>query len=152
MDYDLSPEDQSVQEVARDFSRKKLMPRAREIDNSNELPADIIAEMARLGLLGMTVSPDYGGMGATITQSALTAIEIGYGDISMATAVFFLLDTGWPRVLELHGKPELKKELLPQVTSGKAFLGIATTEPGGGSDLAGMKTHAVEKNGNWYLS
>ena len=152
MDYDLAEDDKAVQEVARNFARQKLMPRAREIDNSNELPPDLIAEMARLGLLGMNVTEEYGGMGATTTQAALTAIEIGYADISMATAVFFLLDTGWPRVLQLHGKPELKKQLLPLVTSGKAFLGIATTEPSGGSDLAGMKTHAVEKNGKWYLS
>lgn len=151
MDYELSEEDRAVQEVARDFARQKLMPRSREIDSGSELPPDLIQEMARLGLLGMTVSPEYGGMGATVTQAALAAIEIGYGDISMATAVFFLLDTGWPRVLEKYGKPELKAELLPLVTQGKAFLGIATTEPGGGSDLAAMKSVAAAVNGAYRL-
>lgn len=152
MDYDLGEEDRAVQETARQFARQKLIPRAREIDSAGELPADLVAEMARLGLLGMTVSPEYGGMGATTTQAALAAIEIGYGDISMATAVFFLLDTGWPRILEKYGKPDLKKELLPQVTSGKAFLGIATTEPGGGSDLAALKSFAANSGGTYKLT
>ena len=65
---------------------------------------------------------------------------IGRGDSSMATAVFFLLEAGWGHILGRHGTEETKREVLPPVCQGKAFLGVASTEPSGGSDLAGMHT------------
>lgn len=151
MDFSLSEDETLIRDTAREFARKKLMPRAREIDTNQEIPRELIKEMGELGLLGMTIPEKYGGTGATITQTALVASEIGYGDISMATAVYFLLDSGWPRIVADHGSEKLKDEILPKVVTGEQFVGIASTEPGGGSDLANIKTRAKKTGGGWHI-
>jgi acyl-CoA dehydrogenase len=140
MDFNLSEEDKAIQETVRRFGDEVLRPRTKEIDEKATIPMDILEEMGRLGLLAMPASDKYGGMGATAVQTELVSEEIGRGDISMATAVFFLLEAGWGYLLSRHGTEEAKNEVLPPVCQGKHFLGVASTEPGGGSDLAGMKT------------
>jgi acyl-CoA dehydrogenase len=98
--------------------------------------------MGGLGLIGITIPKEYGGPGATVTQATLAGIEVARGDVSMATAVYYLLCAGWSSVLAKYGTDEVKKEVLPRVATGEWFLGIATTEAGGGSDLANIKTTA----------
>jgi acyl-CoA dehydrogenase len=140
MDFRLSDEEEAFQAAVRRFGDRVLRPNEGKIDAEGRIPGDVLAAMADLGLLAMPVPADYGGMGASAGLTELAAEEIGRGDISMATAVFFLLEAGWGYILGRHGTEETKREVLPPVCAGKAFLGIATTEPTGGSDLAGMHT------------
>lgn len=142
MDFELSDEEEAFQQAVRKFGEKTLRPREAEIDSGGHIPDDVLAEMARIGLLAMPVSPDYGGMGASAVLTELAAEEIGRGDSSMATAVFFLLEAGWGDLLSRRGSERARTEILPPVCAGKAFLGIATTEPTGGSDLASMRTRS----------
>ena len=76
--------------------------------------------------------------------------EISRGDLSMSTPVYTLLTIGWSYIVNLFGTERLKNEVLPAAAAGKAFVGINTTEPGGGSDLAEIKTRAVKK-GDAYV-
>jgi acyl-CoA dehydrogenase len=140
MDFRLSDEEEAFQAAVRRFGDRVLRPNEGKIDAEGRIPADVLAAMADLGLLAMLVPADYGGMGASASLTELAAEEIGRGDFSMATAVFFLLEAGWGYILSKHGTEEAKREVLPPVCTGKAFLGIASTEPTGGSDLAGMHT------------
>jgi len=140
MDFQLSDEEEAFQAAVRRFGDKVLRPNERKIDTEGRIPDAVLAEMAHLGLLAMPVPAEYGGMGASVTLTELAAEEIGRGDFSMATAVFFLLEAGWSSVLARHGTEEAKREVLPDVCAGKAFLGIASTEPTGGSDLQSMHT------------
>lgn len=78
--------------------------------------------------------------------------EIAYADPAVAIAVYALLNNGWPFALELFGREEVKEEILPRVAKGEAFFGIATTEPQGGSDIAGIKTTAVKRDGKWVFN
>jgi acyl-CoA dehydrogenase len=142
MDFRLSDEEEAFQTAVRKFGDRVLRPNEAKIDAEGRIPPDVLAAMADLGLLGMPVSTDYGGMGATASLTELAAEEIGRGDFSMATAVFFLLEAGWGYILSRHGTEETRREVLPAVCGGKAFLGIATTEPTGGSDLAAMRTRS----------
>ncbi|MGI0132219.1 MAG: acyl-CoA dehydrogenase family protein [Thermoplasmata archaeon] len=142
MDFALSDEELAFQEAVRRFGTTTLRTHERQIDREGRIPTTILDEMARLGLLAMPVPTEYGGMGASAVLTELAAEEIGRGDFSMATAVFFLLEAGWGYILSRYGTEEAKKEVLPAVCQGKAFLGIATTEPSGGSDLAHMRTVA----------
>jgi acyl-CoA dehydrogenase len=142
MEFQLSGEEAAFQEAVRKFGDKVLRPAERAIDREGRIPDPILAEMARLGLLAMPVPTEYGGLGASAVLTELAAEEIGRGDFSMATAVFFLLEAGWGWVLSQHGTEEAKREILPPVCAGAAFLGIATTEPTGGSDLANMRTQS----------
>jgi acyl-CoA dehydrogenase len=149
MEFSLSDEERAFQEAVRRFGDRVLRTHERAIDAHGTIPPEVLAPMAELGLLAMMVPPDYGGMGASAVLTELAAEEIGRGDFSMATAVFFLLEAGWGCVLARHGTEEAKKEILPAVTAGKAFLGVATTEPTGGSDLAGMQTR-VRRDGSGF--
>ncbi|MEM0128960.1 MAG: acyl-CoA dehydrogenase family protein [Thermoplasmata archaeon] len=142
MDFELSDEESAFRDAVRQFGDRVLRAKEREIDATGRIPDDVLREMAHLGLLAMPVPTEYGGMGASAVLTELAAEEIGRGDFSMATAVFFLLEAGWGHVLSRHGTEEARREVLPPVCEGKAFLGIATTEPTGGSDLAGMRTRS----------
>jgi acyl-CoA dehydrogenase len=150
MEFALSDEEAAFQTAVRNFGDKVLRPHERQIDSEGRIPDGVLQEMARLGLLSPLVPTDYGGLGASAVLTELAAEEIGRGDFSMATAVFYLLEAGWGWILAKHGTEEAKREVLPAVTAGKAFLGIATTEPGGGSDLGNMKTES-RREGDQYV-
>ena len=150
MEFLLSDEEQAFQEAVRKFGDKFLRPNEQKIDTEGKIPAAVLEEMAHLGLLAMPVPTELGGMGASAVLTELAAEEIGRGDSSMATAVFFLLEAGWGWVFAKHGRPEVKARVLPPVTQGRAFLGIATTEPTGGSDLAGMRTRS-RREGDHFI-
>jgi acyl-CoA dehydrogenase len=140
MDFRLSDEEEAFQAAVRKFGDRVLRPNERKIDAEGRIPDDVLAEMAHLGLLAMPVPAEYGGMGASAILTEIAAEEVGRGDFSMATAVFFLLEAGWGHILARYGTEETKRAVLPPVCAGSAFLGIATTEPTGGSDLAAMRT------------
>ena len=142
MDFELSDEERAFQTAVRTFGDRVLRPNEKRIDHEGRIPDEVLREMAHLGLLAMPVSTDYGGMGASAILTELASEEIGRGDFSMATAVFFLLEAGWGYILGQHGADAAKREVLPAVCAGKAFLGIATTEPTGGSDLHAMRTES----------
>src|SRR5271157_47597 len=150
MDFQLSDEEQAFQDAVRRFGDKVLRANEEKIDTDGKIPHEVLGAMADLGLLAMPVPAEYGGMGASSVLTEIAAEEIGRGDASMATAVFFLLEAGWSTAFSLHGTEEAKKEVLPPVCAGKAFLGIASTEPTGGSDLAGMHTTA-RREGDSFL-
>lgn len=152
MDFDLSQEESDIQRTVRRFGDEVLRKREREIDEQGNIPRDVLAEMGRLGLLAMPVPEAYGGMGASAIQTELVAEEIGRGDISMATAVYFLLEAGWGYALSRHGTEQARQELLPKVCDGSHFLGIASTEPGGGSDIGGMTTVSWREGDEFVIS
>ncbi|MGA8663829.1 MAG: acyl-CoA dehydrogenase family protein [Thermoplasmata archaeon] len=151
MDFRLTDEEEAFQAAVRKFGDRVLRPNERKIDAEGRIPDAVLAEMAHLGLLAMPVPTEYGGMGASAILTELAAEEIGRGDFSMATAVFFLLEAGWGHILAVHGTEEAKREVLPPVCAGTAFLGIATTEPTGGSDLARMRTNSSRSGDGFVL-
>ncbi len=149
MEFRLSDEEEAFQSAVRKFGDKVLRPNEKKIDAEGRIPDEVLRAMADLGLLAMPVPSEYGGIGASAVLTELAAEEVGRGDFSMATAVFFLLEAGWGRLLAIHGTEEAKREILPPVCRGEAFLGIATTEPTGGSDLARMRTTS-RKDGDGF--
>jgi len=151
MDFRLTDEEEAFQAAVRRFGDRVLRANEGKIDSEGRIPSDVLAAMADLGLLAMPVPTEYGGMGASAVLTEIAAEEIGRGDFSMATAVFFLLEAGWGHILARHGTEEAKREVLPPVCAGKAFLGIATTEPSGGSDLAGMRTRVRREDRSFVL-
>ncbi|MFQ5950643.1 MAG: acyl-CoA dehydrogenase family protein [Candidatus Geothermarchaeales archaeon] len=146
LDFSLSEEEELLQRTVKDFLTEHLVPRSREIDKAGRMPRDLLRKMGRMGLLGITVSKEFGGSEASFVEAALVAEEIGRADMSMATAVFYLVEAGWGYILGKYGALELKDEVLPAVTSGEAFLGIASTEPGGGSDILSMRTTVEQRD------
>jgi len=151
MHFGWTEEQQMWRRTVREFAQKKIAPRSREIDTAGHIPAELIRGMAEMGLLAPTVSEEYGGMGMDVTLAAIAAEELGRAEISLALPVMYLVQAAWGKVFDLYAKPELKREILPKVTAGKAFLGIATTEPGGGSDIEGATRCKAEKTAEGWL-
>jgi acyl-CoA dehydrogenase len=153
MDFGWNEEQRLWRQAVRDFAQKVIAPRVREIDTQERIPSDIIKGMAELGLLAPVCSEDYGGAGMDWTMAAIAAEELGRADISLAVPVLYLVEAAWGSIFDRYGSPELKAQILPQVAAGKAFLGIATTEPEGGSDIVGAcRTRARCLNGEWTIN
>jgi len=152
MDFSFSEDENVFREMVKELASKHIAPRVKEIEEKGRIPKEIIDVLANQGLLGLTISPNYGGAGASITMATIAAEEIAYADISVATAVYFLLNAGWPMILERYGSEKAKEEILPNITKGKTFFGIAVTEPSGGSDVAGIKTNAVKQGNKWIIN
>ena len=153
MDFGWNEEQRLWRQAVRDFAQKEIAPHVREIDTAGRIPPEIIAGMARLGLLAPLCSEEVGGAGMDWTMAAIAAEELGRADISLAIPVLYLVEAAWGFVFERYGTPELKAEVLPEVTAGRAFLGIATTEPGGGSDILGAcRTKAARQGDEWVLN
>jgi acyl-CoA dehydrogenase len=151
MDFGWTSEQQMWRKAVRDFAQKKIQPRSREFDTTGRIPEDIIHGMAEMGLLAPTVSEEYGGQGMSVMMATIAAEELGRAEISLALPVLYLVEASWGYIFDRFATPELKAEILPRVTAGKAFLGIATTEPGGGSDILGATRCKAEKTADGWL-
>jgi len=155
MEFRLSKEHELFKRAVREYCEKYVAPRSREIDEKEAgIPDDIIKGLAEIGVFGCTVPEKYGGcaMPGEETQYAVTAIhELGRAELSMSLPVYTLLTIGWGgEFIALYGNEETNKEVLPKLASGEWSWGICFTEPGGGSDVAAIKTTAVRK-GNKFI-
>ena len=152
MDFSSTEEQRLWRRAVREFAQQEIAPRVREIDSQEHIPAEIIKGMANMGLLAPLVGEEYGGAGADWTMATIAAEELGRADISLAIPVLYLVEAAWGFIFYQYGSPELKQAYLPRVTRGEAFLGIATTEPGGGSDILGAcHTRAAKDDAGWVL-
>lgn len=152
LDFSLSPDEKLFKEATREFLQKTLAPVWKQADEKHYLPTEVIHKMGEQGLFAIAVPEEYGGQGGNFRLTVLAVEEVGYADPALATAVFTLLNNAWPFILYLYGTEEAKKEILPIVGKGRGFFGIASTEPQGGSDVAGLRTKAEKKNGKYVIS
>ena len=153
MDFHWTEEQNLWRKTVREFAQKRIKPKIREIDSKKKIPESLVKEMAKLGLLAPTVSKEYGGAGIDWTMACIAAEELGRADISLAIPVLYLVEAAWGFIFDRYGTSEVKEKYLPQVTSGNAFLGIAVTEPEGGSDIIGaLKSHAIKKDNSWIVN
>jgi acyl-CoA dehydrogenase len=156
LDFRLTPQQELFKKTVRGFCEEKISPRSREIDEKGEIiPDDIIKEMVDLGIFGVTIPEEYGGSaspGEELVYATLAVHEVARGELSMSLPVYTLLNLGWSYLVVRHGSEELKKELLPKVASGQWFIGIATTESGGGSDLSNIKTTGKKTSDGYAIN
>ncbi len=153
MDFGWTDEQKMWRKAVRDFAQGEIAPRAREIDTQERIPPEIIKGMADVGLLAPLVSEAYGGAGADWTMATIAAEELGRADISLAVPVLYLVEAAWGFIFDRYGDETLKAQILPRVTRGEAFVGIAVTEPGGGSDILGAcRTKAIRDGDEWILN
>ncbi len=134
--------------MVREFVRRDVDPVADKLDREDIVPHDLIDKMKELGLFGITVPEEYGGLGLDYTTFATIFEELSKGLMSITGAIgtHHILTY----VLTHYGTEEQKKRFLPDLASGRKRGGLALTEPGGGSDVAGMETTAV-KDGEEYV-
>ena len=134
--------------LVRDFVRREVEPVAAELDREDRVPHDLIDQMKELGLFGITVPEEYGGLGLDYTTFASIFEELSMGLMSLSGAI------GTHHILTYtlthYGTEEQKQRFLPDLASGKKRGGLALTEPGGGTDVANLQTTAV-KDGEEYV-
>ena len=150
MDYSFTEEEELFKSSVREFCETKVVPRVAELEEHNCMPKEVIKLLADFELLAMTVSPDYGGAAASAVMAGIAAEELARADPTCSIPVLFLVENAWGYLLDKYGTEEAKKEILPRVTSGEVFQGIATTEADAGSDLAGMRT-LIKQEGDGYV-
>ncbi|XVU21176.1 acyl-CoA dehydrogenase family protein [Actinoplanes sp. CA-054009] len=148
MDFDLSEEQRLFRDVLRDFVDREIRPVAREWEAADRYPAEIVATMAEMGLFGLTVPEEYGGLGADMISFALVFEEIARGWMGVAGILGSHSLSCW--LLARHGTEEQKERYLPDLAAGKRRSGIALTEPDAGTDLQGIATVAV-RDGDAYV-
>jgi acyl-CoA dehydrogenase len=156
MDFRLTAEQELFKNTLREHCTKYIEPISREIDEKeNGIPDEIIKGLADLGVFGLTIPEKYGGSapeGEELTYANIAIQEISRAEMSMALPVYTLLCMGWSILIAKYGTEQLRQEVLPKVAAGDYFVGICTTEPAGGSDVANIKTTGVRKDGNYIIN
>lgn len=148
MDFELTDEQQMFQDVLRSFVGEHVKPVVREYEREGRYPAEIVARMAEMGLFGITVPAEYGGLGLDTVSMSLVFEEISRGWMGVAGVLgSHSLSC---RMVANHGTDEQKRRWLPDLATGRRRTGIALTEPGGGSDLQGITTRAW-RDGDDYV-
>ena len=150
VNFEFSEEQKIFRESVREFLQKHLQPVWTTIDEEHKIPVDLIYKMGEQGFFAIPVPEDFGGQGGDFVSTVIAVEEVAYHDPSMAVAVYTLLNNAWPFILYLYGTDEARLTILPEVGRGRAFFGIASTEPHGGSDVAGTRTTA-RKEGDKYI-
>jgi len=155
MDFRLTPEQEQYKMALRAHCEKNIAPISREIDEKEDgIPDEIIKGLADMDVFKLTLPEEYGGLvpGEEMTYANLAIQEIARAEMSMSVPVYTLLCLGWGFLIGRYGTKQLKDEVLPKVASGEYFVGINVTEPGGGSDVAGIKTSAVHQDGHFIVN
>lgn len=148
----LSDEEKLIRQTARRFSRERIGPFAAEWDRDSVFPKEVVAELGKLGLMGVTVPEDQGGTGASYTSLALALEEIAYGDAGVATLMSGHNCVGCMPIVKF-GTPEQKQRYLRPLANGKYLSAFLLTEPQGGSDAGSPKTTATRAdNGDFILN
>ncbi len=152
MDFGFNEEHRLFRDMVRDFVEKEVRPRARHIDETGEFPWDAIRKMGELGLLGLDVPEEYGGMGADTISVAIMFEELGAGCGSTALAAEAHLCLG-TAAIAMFGNEEQKQRFLRPLAEGKSLAGLGLTEPGAGSDLVnGIRTTARRDGNEWVIN
>ncbi|MDT9662983.1 acyl-CoA dehydrogenase family protein [Rhodococcus qingshengii] len=136
--------------TAREFIRKEVVPREQEIADTDAIPEDIRKKAAAIGLFGYAIPQEWGGLGLDLTQDVELAMEFGY--TSLALRSMFGTNNGIAgQVLVGFGTDEQKAQWLERIASGDVVASFALTEPGAGSNPAGLRTKAVLDGSDWVI-
>lgn len=150
MNFSFSEDQEQFRKVLKSFVKEEVLPTYMEIERKNEFPYDLWKKMGELGLTGLRIPEQYGGTGADCVTVGIAAEEISRGNFTMTAAVSSNALIG--EILTRNAPEAMKQKWLPPFASGDKIIGIALTEPGSGSDAAGLKTRAVKKGDSYVLS
>jgi alkylation response protein AidB-like acyl-CoA dehydrogenase len=148
VDFTLNAEQRLFRDTLRDFVEREIRPVARDWERSGRYPTEIVAGMRELGLFGLVIPEEYGGLGADTVSFALTFEEISRGWMGVAGVLGSHSVACW--MLARHGTEEQRARFLPDLATGARRTGIALTEPGAGTDLQGITTTA-RRTGDTYV-
>lgn len=136
-------------DTIRRFVRNRLMPLEEQVASTDQIPESVISEMRELGLFGLTIPEEYGGLGLNTEEECKVAIELGYTSAAFRSVIGTNNGIG-SQGLVMDGTDDQKENYLPRLASGEIIGSFALTEPNVGSDSANVQTKA-EKDGDSYI-
>ncbi len=151
MNFELSEEEKMFRDMAREFGQKDVLPTVQERDRQEKFPFEIMKKMADLGLTGLTIPAEYGGIGLTWTVLGLVTEQLGYFDFNVSMSLFSQISLQAHPMLK-WGTDAQKEEYVPAVAKGTKIGAHAVVEPTTGSDATAIQTRAVKKGDGWVLN
>ncbi len=148
MDFELNEEQRDFQRVMREFVDKEIKPVASEMERSGEYPTEIVEKLKEMGLFGMTIPEEYGGLDLDAVSFAIVFEEIARGWMGIAGTLGSHSLSCW--MIAKFGTDEQKAKYLPALATGERRTGVGLTEPDAGSDLQGIRTTAI-RDGDHYV-
>jgi len=151
MDFELTEEQKEMQRVAREFAQEKIAPIVEKDEAEHKFRPEIVREMGELGFFGGVIPEEYGGTGVGMLSTILMNEEVAR--VSASYGLPFNMQTIGPGLVLLnYGTAEQKKKYLPKLVSAEFMGAFAITEPNSGSDVASMKSLAVDKGDHYLLN
>jgi alkylation response protein AidB-like acyl-CoA dehydrogenase len=150
VDYFLTPDQKTIQALARKVAEEKMLPIRAELDEKEEFPWEIVKISAEAGLMGVSMPEEYGGFGGGILEYCLVAEELSRVCLGIATSVVASGLGAMP--ILLFGTPEQKKKYLPDIATGKRLAAFGLTEADAGSDAGAIRTTAVRTAEGYLLN
>ncbi|MCB9667926.1 MAG: acyl-CoA dehydrogenase family protein [Alphaproteobacteria bacterium] len=148
--YELSEDHLQIRDMARDFARAEILPGAAERDRSHTFPAELVAKLAELGLLGVFIPEELGGAGLDLLSYVVALEEVSYADAGVGVVMSVQNSlASWP--ILAFGNDAQKAKYLPKMASGEWIGCYALTEPGAGSDAGSQSTRATKVDGGYRL-
>ncbi len=150
LDFTLSEEQEMIRDMARNFARKEILPKAEHYDQSDEYPWPIIKKAQKAGLISSNIPPEYGGPGLGVLEECIINEELAWACSGVQTAIMLNNLASWP--ILLAGNDDQKARYLPRLTEGGELAAYALTEPAAGSDVAGIRATAVRRGDEYILN
>jgi acyl-CoA dehydrogenase len=138
-------------DTVRRFVAERLRPLEERVDREDEVPAEVVGEMREMGLFGLSIPEEYGGLGLTMVKEVRVALELGRTTPAFRSTFGTNVGIG-SQGLVMAGSDAQKREWLPRIASGEVITSFALTEPGAGSDSASVQTRAVRDGEVYRLS
>ncbi|MBM7095551.1 acyl-CoA dehydrogenase [Bacillus sp. H-16] len=151
MELRWNEEQEMMRKMVRQFAEEKVSKAVQRMEETDEFPAEIVKEMGSLGLMGIPIKEEYGGAGMDFTSYILAIHELSKVSATLGVVLSVHTSVGTNPILDF-GNEEQKKRYVPKLASGEYIGAFALTEPGSGSDAAGMKTTAVKKDDHYILN
>src|SRR6195952_1919956 len=144
-------EQKAITEMVRQFVDEQILPKAEHYDHEDEFPGPIVDQMKELGLFGVTIPEEYGGMGLDLTTYAMIVEELSRGWISISGIINTHFIGSY--LLMKFGTEEQKQKFLPEMATGELRAAFSLSEPEMGSDVPALKTHAERgDDGRWEIN
>jgi acyl-CoA dehydrogenase len=147
----LTPEIDQIKQMVRNFVDKDVEPLAQQIEDENHVPEQLIEKAKELGLFGMSIPEEYGGIGLNTVGKATVLGELGRSSNGFATIISAHTGIGSVGIVRL-GSEFLKQKYLPDMASGQKIGAFALSEPGAGSDATNLSTTAIKRGDKWILN
>ena len=151
MEFDLGEDVNALRDMVHRWAQDRVKPIAAQVDRTNEFPNDLWTEMGDLGLLGITVSEEFGGSGMGYLAHVIAVEEIARASASVSLS-YGAHSNLCVNQIKLNGTDDQRRKYLPDLCSGKAVGALAMSEESAGSDVVGMKLRAEKKNDRYVLN